>query len=59
MATLAQSHRSRPDRWTGSWEFLKEELAPYSGRVETVARMVIAATLVMIVCDDLSYSLCV
>ena len=28
----------------------KEELVPYPGRVNTVARMVIAATLVMIIC---------
>ena len=30
--------------------FLREELAPYPGRVAVVARMVIAATLVMIIC---------
>jgi multidrug resistance protein MdtO len=33
------------------WEFLKHELAPYPGRIATVARMVLAATLVMIVCN--------
>src|SRR5258708_36389928 len=50
MATLAQSlpGSSRPLAWFG--EFLKEELAPYPGRAGTVARMVIAATLVMIIC---------
>jgi multidrug resistance protein MdtO len=31
-------------------DFLKEELAPYTGRSETVARITIAATLIMIVC---------
>src|SRR5207247_9467659 len=30
--------------------FLKKERAPYPRRAETVARMVIAATLVMIIC---------
>jgi multidrug resistance protein MdtO len=50
MATLAQNvPKSQPlARWF--WEFLKEELAPYAGRAGTVARMVIAATLIMIVC---------
>ncbi len=31
------------------WGFLKEELAPYAGRAGTVGRMVVAATLVMII----------
>jgi multidrug resistance protein MdtO len=50
MATLAQSvpESRRPSAWF--WEFLKEELAPYPGRAETVARMVIAATVVMVIC---------
>ena len=50
MATLAQSlpGSSRPIAWIG--EFLKQELAPYPGRTGTVARMVLAATLVMIIC---------
>jgi multidrug resistance protein MdtO len=39
----------RPLTWL--WEFLKHELAPYPGRAVTVARMVLAATLVMIVCN--------
>jgi multidrug resistance protein MdtO len=48
MASIAQTvPESRlPLAWFG--EFLKEELAPYPGRFDTVARMVIAATLVMI-----------
>jgi len=37
----------RPLPWF--WKFLQEELTPYPGRIETVARMVIAATLVMII----------
>jgi multidrug resistance protein MdtO len=49
MAALLQSARGsqRPLRWF--WEFLKQELAPYPGRAGTVARMVIATTLVMII----------
>ena len=50
MATVAQSlpESSRPLAWFR--EFLREELAPYPGRPATVARMVIAATLVMVIC---------
>ena len=50
MGTVAQRHpdRTRPLAWF--WEFLKHELAPYPGRAVTVARMVLAATLVMIIC---------
>jgi hypothetical protein len=49
MATVAQNlpESSGPSVWF--WEFLKEELAPYPGRAALVARMVICATLVMIV----------
>jgi len=39
----------RPQMWL--WEFLKHELAPYPGRAATVARMVLAVTLVMIICN--------
>jgi len=49
MASIAQplpaSHRSSP--WL--WEWLRSELAPYPGRALLVARMVTAATLVMII----------
>ena len=31
------------------WQFLKDELAPYAGRTWTVARIVMAATLVMVI----------
>ena len=50
MALVAQSlpELLRPLTWLQ--RFLKEELAPYSGRKEIVARMVIASTLVMVVC---------
>jgi multidrug resistance protein MdtO len=37
----------RPLAWLR--EFLREELAPYPGREKLVARMVIAATLVMLI----------
>ncbi len=49
MASIAQtvSESHAPLAWFG--KFLKEELAPYPGRFDTVARMVIAATLAMIV----------
>jgi multidrug resistance protein MdtO len=52
MATRAtQLHR--PARRTVSWlwfrEFIRWEVAPYPGRVNTVIRMTIAATLVMII----------
>jgi len=41
----------RPTKRT-EWflQFLEEELAPYPGRAATVARMVLAATLVMLIC---------
>src|ERR1700693_2535356 len=50
MATLAQSigAPSTPLHWFR--DFLKEELAPYPGRTRTVSRMVIAATLTMLIC---------
>ena len=53
MGTLAQGIHEpdlpRPLTWF--WEFLKHELTPYPGRAATVARMVLAATLVVIVCN--------
>jgi multidrug resistance protein MdtO len=50
VASLAHSLRQPglPSSWL--WDFLKGELTPYPGRARTVTRMVIAATLVMIVC---------
>jgi multidrug resistance protein MdtO len=50
MATLAQNVAASPRPLHWFREFLKEELAPYPGRAETVARMVIAAALVMVIC---------
>src|ERR1700689_213222 len=49
MATLAQSLPESPQPLALFWEFLKEELEPYPGRAALVARMVIAATLVMLI----------
>ena len=40
--------RRRVNSWTEPWEFIRWEIAPYPGRVSTVARMVIAAVLVML-----------
>ena len=51
MATLAPDIPYAPRPLTWLWEFLKHELAPYPGRAKTVARMVLAATLVMIICN--------
>ena len=49
MATAAQTipGTTAPFGWIG--RFLKEELSPYSGRYGLVARMVLAATIVMLV----------
>lgn len=50
MATLAQGMgASPPAGWL--WWFLKDELAQYPGRMATVGRMVLAATLVALICD--------
>jgi multidrug resistance protein MdtO len=53
MATRATPLRHQPARRTVSWpwfyEFIRWEAAPYPGRMNTVIRMTIAATLVMII----------
>ncbi len=53
MATRAAQLPRQPARRTISWpwfrEFIRWEVAPYPGRVNTVIRMTIAATLVMII----------
>lgn len=51
MATLAHETSDLPHPLTWLSEFLKHELAPYPGRAATVARVVLAATLVMIICN--------
>jgi multidrug resistance protein MdtO len=50
MATAAQSVSATPSSLSWLGEFLKHELSPYQGRTALVARMVIAATLVMVIC---------
>jgi hypothetical protein len=49
MATTAQNLSEPWDPLVSFRDFLKEELAPYPGRAALVARMVICATLVMII----------
>jgi multidrug resistance protein MdtO len=49
MATVAQTLRALPATLIWAREFLREELAPYPGRVGLVARMVLAPTIVMII----------
>src|SRR5271170_925591 len=53
MATRATQLRHQPASRTASWlwlrEFIRWEVAPYPGRLNTVVRMTIAATLVMII----------
>jgi multidrug resistance protein MdtO len=50
MASIAQSLPASSANGRRLWEWLRNELTPYPGRARLVARMVIAATLVMIVC---------
>ncbi len=50
MASIAQSLPASSSYSSLLFGWLKGELAPYPGRVQLVARMVIATTLVMIVC---------
>jgi multidrug resistance protein MdtO len=47
MEAVAQPVIERPVAWFR--DFLKEELSPYSGRLAVVARMVLAATLLVII----------
>jgi len=50
MATAAQSISTISSSLSWLEEFLKHELSPYPGRTALVVRMVIAATLVMMIC---------
>jgi len=50
MATAVQSVSAAPSSLSWLGEFLKQELSPYRGRTALVARMVFAATLVMVIC---------
>jgi multidrug resistance protein MdtO len=49
MATFAQTIPDSPSPLASYWEFLKEELVPYPGRAALVGRMVMAATLTMLI----------
>jgi multidrug resistance protein MdtO len=49
MATAVQSVAASPSPLFWFGRFLKEELAPYAGRTSLVVRMVIAATVVMVI----------
>ena len=51
METLAHDIAEAPTPRAWFWEFLRHELAPYPGRAMTVARIVLAVTLVMIICN--------
>jgi multidrug resistance protein MdtO len=51
MATATQTLRYSPASLSWIRDFLKEELAPYPGRAGIVARMVVASTLIMILCE--------
>ncbi|MGA8440256.1 MAG: FUSC family protein [Candidatus Sulfotelmatobacter sp.] len=50
MATTARTLPPQPLPLAWLWDFLKSELAAYPGRIELVARMVLGATLVMLIC---------
>ena len=49
MATFAQTIQGSPKPLASFWEFLKEEVVPYPGRAALVGRMVMAATLAMLI----------
>src|SRR5580698_1431239 len=49
MGTIVRSLSDTSRRSSWLWEFLREELAPYPGRVSLVVRMVTSATLVVII----------
>ncbi len=49
MVTAAQSVSATPSSLSWLEQFLKHELSPYPGRAALVARMVIAATLAMVI----------
>jgi multidrug resistance protein MdtO len=50
MASIAQSLPVSSGRFQWLWGWLRDELTPYPGRSLLVGRMVIASTLVMIIC---------
>src|SRR5262249_55675295 len=50
MASIAQALPPLRASRSWFWGWLRDELTPYPGRARLVARMVLAATLVMIIC---------
>ena len=48
--TAAHSAPDSSGRFAWLWDLLRDELAPWRGRMALVARMVTASTLIMIVC---------
>jgi multidrug resistance protein MdtO len=50
MATFVTAPLAQQSRTTWFWQFLRDELEPYPGRVELVVRMVLAVTLVTLIC---------
>ena len=49
MASIARSLPAANNPLAWLWQWLRDELTPYPGRLALVARMVISATLVMII----------
>src|ERR1700682_2434265 len=49
MGTIAQSLPDSNGRFAWLWALLRDEMAPYRGRVALVARMGTAATVVMVI----------
>jgi multidrug resistance protein MdtO len=49
MSVIAQTAPAQARLSAWFWDFLKQELAPYPGRMALIARMMVAATLVMII----------
>jgi multidrug resistance protein MdtO len=49
MSSIAQSLPAANNPLAWIWQWLRDELAPYPGRLALVARMVVSATLVMII----------
>jgi multidrug resistance protein MdtO len=50
MATLVSAPLAAQSRPGWFWQFLRDELEPYPERVQLAGRMVLAATLVMLIC---------
>jgi multidrug resistance protein MdtO len=49
MASIAQASPARESHFTWLWQWLRDELSPYPGRMLLAARMVIAGALIMII----------